>query len=101
MLTGFLYSQSANYQLNQLIQAGRAAGERVFESMTNQRNRSAGEFEKGVRGELYFEMSVLPGLGVAGAEQCLISRAPGRNYRVGRQNWCRKIYSDQFADAFL
>ncbi len=58
LLSGFLYEPVGKlHQLNQLIQAGRAAGERV----SNQQNRSAGENLKGRCGaRLYFEMSVLP-----------------------------------------
>jgi ATP-binding cassette subfamily B protein len=56
MLTGFLYEPIGKlHQLNQLIQAGRAAGERVFEIIDEPAESQRGrKFEREVRGEIEF-----------------------------------------------
>src|SRR6478672_9155706 len=56
MLTGFLYEPIGKlHQLNQLIQAGRAAGERVFEIIDEPAESQRGrKFEREVRGEIVF-----------------------------------------------
>jgi ATP-binding cassette, subfamily B, bacterial len=56
MLTGFLYEPIGKlHQLNQLIQAGRAAGERVFEIIDEPAESQRGrKIEGGVRGEIEF-----------------------------------------------
>src|SRR5467141_2464381 len=56
MLTAFLYDPiSRLHQLNQLIQAGRAAGERVFEIIDEPAESQRGrKFEREVRGEIVF-----------------------------------------------
>jgi ATP-binding cassette, subfamily B, bacterial len=53
---GFLYEPVGKlHQLNQLIQAGRAAGERVFEIMDEPAESQRGrKFEREVRGEIVF-----------------------------------------------
>src|SRR5205809_3381276 len=56
LLSGFLYEPvSKLHQLNQLIQAGRAAGERVFEIIDEPAESQRGrKFEREVRGEIVF-----------------------------------------------
>jgi len=56
LLSGFLYEPVGKlHQLNQLIQAGRAAGERVFEIMDEPAESQRGrKFEREVRGEIVF-----------------------------------------------
>ena len=56
MLTRFLYEPIGKlHQLNQLIQAGRAAGERVFEIIDEPAESQRGrKFEREVRGEIVF-----------------------------------------------
>jgi ABC-type multidrug transport system fused ATPase/permease subunit len=56
LLTGFLYEPIGKlHQLNQLIQAGRAAGERVFEIIDEPAESQRGrKFEGEVRGEIEF-----------------------------------------------
>src|SRR5213082_3028755 len=56
MLTGFLYEPIGRlHQLNQLIQAGRAAGERVFEILDEPTEPQLGrKFARKVRGEIEF-----------------------------------------------
>ena len=56
LLSGFLYEPVGKlHQLNQLIQAGRAAGERVFEIIDEPAESQRGrEFEREVRGEIVF-----------------------------------------------
>ena len=56
LLSGFLYEPVGKlHQLNQLIQAGRAAGERVFEIIDEPAESQRGrKFEREVRGEIEF-----------------------------------------------
>src|SRR5205809_889484 len=56
LLTGFLYEPIGKlHQLNQLIQAGRAAGERVFEIIDEPAESQRGrKFDHEVRGEIEF-----------------------------------------------
>ena len=56
LLSGFLYEPVGKlHQLNQLIQAGRAAGERVFEIIDEPAESQRGrKFEREVRGEIVF-----------------------------------------------
>jgi len=56
LLTGFLYEPIGKlHQLNQLIQAGRAAGERVFEIIDEPAESQRGrKFDREVRGEIEF-----------------------------------------------
>lgn len=56
MLTGFLYEPIGKlHQLNQLIQAGRAAGERVFEILDEPAESQRGRpFSSAVRGDIQF-----------------------------------------------
>jgi len=56
LLSGFLYEPVGKlHQLNQLIQAGRAAGERVFEIMDEPAELQRGrKFKSDVRGEIEF-----------------------------------------------
>jgi len=56
MLTGFLYEPVGKlHQLNQLVQAGRAAGERVFEIIDEPAESQRGrQFNQEVRGEIEF-----------------------------------------------
>ena len=56
LLSGFLYEPVGKlHQLNQLIQAGRAAGERVFEIIDEPTESQRGrKFESEVRGEIVF-----------------------------------------------
>jgi len=56
LLAGFLYEPVGKlHQLNQLIQAGRAAGERVFEIIDEPAESQRGrKFEREVRGEIEF-----------------------------------------------
>jgi ABC-type multidrug transport system fused ATPase/permease subunit len=56
LLSGFLYEPVGKlHQLNQLIQAGRAAGERVFEIIDEPaESRRGRKFEREVRGEIVF-----------------------------------------------
>src|SRR5207247_8704851 len=56
LLSGFLYEPVGKlHQLNQLIQAGRAAGERVFEIIDEPAESQGGhKFEQEVRGEIEF-----------------------------------------------
>src|SRR6266566_6341231 len=56
LLTGFLYEPIGKlHQLNQLVQAGRAAGERVFEIIDEPAESERGRrFEGEVRGEIEF-----------------------------------------------
>src|SRR6266404_5212301 len=56
ILCGFLYEPVGKlHQLNQLIQAGRAAGERVFEIIDEPAESQRGrKFEREVRGEIVF-----------------------------------------------
>jgi ATP-binding cassette, subfamily B, bacterial len=56
MLSAFLYEPIGKlHQLNQLIQAGRAAGERVFEIIDEPAESQRGrKFERAVRGEIEF-----------------------------------------------
>ena len=56
LLSGFLYEPVRKlHQLNQLIQAGRAAGERVFEIIDEPAESQRGrKFEREVRGEIVF-----------------------------------------------
>jgi ATP-binding cassette subfamily B protein len=56
ILSGFLYEPVGKlHQLNQLIQAGRAAGERVFEIIDEPAESQRGrKFEREVRGEIEF-----------------------------------------------
>ena len=56
LLSGFLYEPVGKlHQLNQLIQAGRAAGERVFEIIDEPtESQRGGKFEREVRGEIVF-----------------------------------------------
>ena len=104
MLSGFLYEPVGKlHQLNQLMQAGRAAGERVFEIIDEPAESQRGrKFERAVRGEIEFrDVSFSYGTELPALSDVSFHVAPGRNYCVGRQNRCGKIYSDQFADAFL
>ena len=56
LLSGFLYEPVGKlHQLNQLIQAGRAAGERVFEIIDEPAESQRGrKFEREVRGDIVF-----------------------------------------------
>ena len=56
LLSGFLYEPVGKlHQLNQLLQAGRAAGERVFEIIDEPAESQRGrKFERAVRGEIEF-----------------------------------------------
>src|SRR6266403_1839188 len=56
LLSGFLYEPVGKlHQLNQLVQAGRAAGERVFEIIDEPTESQRGrKFEREVRGEIEF-----------------------------------------------
>jgi ATP-binding cassette subfamily B protein len=56
LLSGFLYEPVGKlHQLNQLLQAGRAAGERVFEIIDEPAESQRGrKFERDVRGEIEF-----------------------------------------------
>ena len=105
MLMAFLYDPiSRLHQLNQLVQAGRAAGERVFEildepiepgwidnkpAVPRRRRHSLCRCEFQLRRKS------------SGPPACFASCAARRNDRAGRSDRRRKIDAGQFARAFL
>ena len=118
MLTGFLYEPIHKlHQLNQLVQAGRAAGERVFEIIDEPIepgwDAGAGIADPGavitdrgsirVNGDVRFD-DVGFSYGKEGApalQHITLSRAPGRDDRARGNDGRGKIDARELADAVL
>jgi len=99
LLSGFLYEPVGKlHQLNQLIQAGRAAGERVFEIIDEPAESQRGrKFEREVRGEIEFrDVSFTYGSELPALSNVSFHARPGETIAL-----VGKIYSDQLADPFL
>jgi ABC-type multidrug transport system fused ATPase/permease subunit len=89
----FLYETGGQTaSLNQLIQAGRAAGERVFEIIDEPAESQRGrKFEREVRVRLNFEMSVFTTASELPALSNVSFHArPGENHRAGWQKPVRE-----------
>ena len=104
MLTGFLYEPIGKlHQLNQLVQAGRAAGERVFE-IVDEKIEPGWEQQNtiAVAGDIHFkDVSFAYGEESAGARSHHIPCEAGRDNRVGWNDRRRKIHTGQSPRAFL
>ncbi len=106
MLTAFLYDPiSRLHQLNQLVQAGRAAGERVFEILDEpvepgvvaaSANRDAGIPDPGYKTRILGDIRWF-----ARAEERFVSRAAGRDSCARGRDWRREIHTGQSAGALL
>ena len=106
MLTGFLYEPiNKLHQLNQLVQAGRAAGERVFEIIDEpiEPGWDVAKATRRVSGDVRFDdVSFSYGKeGRAALQHDQLSRSPRRDDRARRHDRRRQIDPGEFADAFL
>ena len=105
MLTGFLYEPIGKlHQLNQLVQAGRAAGERVFEISMN-RSSPAGTSDKTrwrSRGDIRFEdVSFAYGEGCRRSITSHFMRRPGETVALVGTTGAGKSTLVNLLDAFL
>jgi ABC-type multidrug transport system fused ATPase/permease subunit len=98
---GLFYEPVARlHGLNQMLQAARAAGERVFDILDAPVERAIGPQRQARRNYLRkCRLQLQPGAG--GFEKCFASRAPGRDDCPGRSHRRRQIHPGKPAACFL